>query len=84
MAATTLAEFTPTVLQILSFGCMAALNKPRLGFVLGCIHSRGGASIGIDADYVCMCMQCCADRRGVEIDDKQSIVVMRGWANRTS
>ena len=70
MAATTLAEFTPTVLQILSFGCMTALNNPRLGFALECIYSSGGASIGIDADSVCVCMQCCADRRDVEIDDK--------------
>ena len=45
-------------------------NRTRLGFVLGCIHSRGGGFIGIDADSVCMCMQCCADRRDVEIDDK--------------
>ena len=51
---------------------MTALNKSRLGFVLGCIHSRGGGSIGIDADSVCMCMQCCADRRVVETDDKSS------------
>ena len=51
---------------------MAALKKTRLGFVFGYIHSRGGGFIGIDADFVRMCMQCCADRRFVEIDDKQS------------
>ena len=45
-------DSTPTVLQILSFGCMAGLNKTRLGFVLGCIYPRCGASIGIDADSV--------------------------------
>ena len=48
-------------------------NRTRLGFVLGCIHTRGGGFIGIDVDYVRIFMQCCAGRRDVEIDYKQSL-----------
>ena len=33
---------------------------------------RVGDFIGIDADYVCMCMQCCAERREAERDYMQS------------
>ena len=53
-------------------------NRTRLDFVLGCIHTRGGGFIGIDIDYVRMFMQCCAGRRDVEIDYKQSLSCVFG------
>ena len=53
---------------------MAASNEELARLFPGTLHThlRGGGFIGIDADYVCMCMQCCAERREAETDYKQS------------
>ncbi|QNG28585.1 hypothetical protein [Synechococcus sp. LTW-R] len=35
-------------------------------------HWRGGGFIGIDANYVCMCMQCCAIHREAWVEFRQA------------
>ena len=53
---------------------MAASNEELARVFPGTLHThwRGGGFLGIDTDYVCMCMQCFADRLEAEWDYMQS------------